>query len=64
MAKEKVTQDEPTAPRAVDEAGYELDEYNLPRSGPARQRALAGRADPALHDAAMTPALVEELNNG
>lgn len=50
--KPKVTQAEPTQPRKVDpDTGLELDEYDLPLSGPARVKALKARGldtDPAL----------------
>lgn len=47
----KTTQEEPTRPRPTDAAGRQLDEHNLPLSGPARIAALAGKADPALAEA-------------
>jgi hypothetical protein len=42
------TQADPTAPRARDETGRELDEFDLPLSGPARRARLAelGKRDP------------------
>ena len=45
----KTEQADPTAPRPRDEAGHELDEFNLPLSGPARAAALdaLGKPDPA-----------------
>lgn len=45
----QTTQEEPTQPRPVDqETGRELDEFGLPRSGPARASRLAelGKPDP------------------
>ncbi len=51
-AQPEETQDEPTQPRPRDAAGRELDGHGLPRSGPARLRALAGRPDPALAETA------------
>ncbi len=43
-------QDTPTLPRKRDANGFELDEHNLPLSGPARAARLAklGISDPAL----------------
>lgn len=43
-----ISQEQPTSPAMRDENGYELDEYNLPRSGPARAAKLTamGRPDP------------------
>jgi hypothetical protein len=41
-------QQQSTLPRARDENGYEIDEHDLPINGPARQRALNGRPDPAI----------------
>lgn len=38
----------PTAPRGMNDAGYELDRHGLPLVGPARVRALNGKVDPAL----------------
>ena len=48
----EATQAEPTQPRAIDpNTGLELDEHDLPLSGPARVKAMAARGldtDPAL----------------
>jgi len=52
----KVTQAEPTRPRPRDEAGRELDEHNLPLSGPARIAALGGKQDPRDKEAAANAA--------
>jgi len=55
----------PTAPRRMNDAGYELDRHGLPLVGPARMRALNGKADPALApaeaaEAAVNPDQAEE----
>lgn len=48
MSRSKVTQEQPTQPRATDAQGRELDEHGLPLCGPARDLALEalGIADP------------------
>jgi hypothetical protein len=44
----ETTQEQPTRPRPTDAMGRQLDEYGLPLSGPARDRALSelGKPDP------------------
>ncbi len=62
---ELVTQDAPTAPRARDAQGFELDEDGLPIAGPERQRRLAeaGLPDP-LNDRAGYARAMKEQKNG
>ncbi|KQO58845.1 hypothetical protein [Sphingomonas sp. Leaf257] len=48
----KTTQADPTQPRPVDATGRTLDQWDLPVSGPARLKALGGKPDPALAEAA------------
>lgn len=48
MSKSTIPASAPTRPRPVDAAGFELDEWGLPLSGPRRRAVLAAkkRRDP------------------
>lgn len=66
-----IEKDAPTAPRAVDANGREIDQWGLPINGPARVRALAelGKPDPhfapeAWVSATTESAAVTEAENG
>lgn len=52
------TYDEETAPPATDAAGFQLDQWGLPLSGPRRRAALAeaNKRDPREHPEDWTPA--------
>lgn len=65
-ASMETTQDKPTQPRPVDEAGRELDGYGLPLAGPVRRRLLAemGKPDPNVEPEAWATKTETEQNNG
>ncbi|WP_336973419.1 hypothetical protein [Sphingobium aromaticiconvertens] len=69
-SKAKTTQEKPTAPRSVDGAGRQVDQWDLPYSGPARVRALEelGKPDPNIEPEAWAPPITDtsltEQNNG